>query len=134
MSFSSDLIQFLNTQSAVTAIIGAVPTMRFYPVTKPQGVIYPCVIYQRVNTSRVYSHGGDSNLHYPRFQYTVEAKTALAADNLARALVASLSGFKGMMGTTRVDSFMFVNDIDDYDPTVQIYKRILDAVVWFSEG
>jgi hypothetical protein len=60
--------------------------------------------------------------------------TALAAQNVSNALVAATTGYKGMMGTTRVDSFMYVNEIDDYDPAVKIYRKMLDAVVWFTEA
>lgn len=129
MSFESGLLTFVNNTPAIATKLGGVlPALRFYPITYPQGVVYPSALYQRVNTSPTYSHDGDSGLDFVRYQIRCSTKTALATQQLANAFRAALSGYKGMLGDTYVGSIRFVNDIDDYDPVVQSYHRLLELV------
>lgn len=104
---------------------------RFYPITSPQNPTYPYILFQRISIGqRAGSHNGDSKLEQARFQFTINAKTAMAADQIREALIAAFVGYAGMMGDVYTSGITLANDIDDYDPVTFAYKRNVDLMIW----
>lgn len=109
----------------------ALVSNRAYPVTAPQNPVYPYYTFQRVSTpNRAGSHRGDSLLEQSRFQFTVNATTALNADAVAEQIKADFLGFAGMMADVYVSGITLANDLDGYDPVTQKYQRAIDLMMW----
>lgn len=127
MGILTGLVAFHNATGALTGLVAN----RAYPTTTPQNAVKPYYIFQRVSTpQRAASLTGDSALEQSRYQFTVVANTALEADTIAEALKTALLGYKGTMGDRYVSGITLGGDIDDFEPTTQTYRRIVDFLLW----
>ncbi len=124
MSFYQDLYVYLQTQSGLTDLVGT----RMYPVLLAQGSAMPALVIQKISRAREYSQSGDSNLANPRYQFSCWDETHEGAVALQVALEASLSGFKGTMGSETVYSAFIDNVIDDHEDTTDLYRQIVDVL------
>lgn len=116
-----------NASPGLVALVGS----RAYPTTAPQNPTYPYYTFQRVSTpARAGSHRGDSALEQSRYQFTVNAATALQADTIAEQIKADFLGFAGMMDNVYVSGITLANDLDDYEPVTAKYRRMLDLMMW----
>lgn len=136
-NFSEALKDLINSFAGVTTLIGALPTMRFYPVRLPtiQTPVYPAVTWQRVDGEGVYSHGGYSGLNNPRIQITVWAKTFTAAESVEIAMRAQpplgLNGYVGTIDGVKFDRIFFVDGITDFEETTQVHQRTFDLMIGY---
>lgn len=127
MSILTGIVAHHQASAALQALVAN----RAYPTTSPQNPTYPYYTFQRVSTpTRAGSHQGDSKLEQNRFQFTVNAQTALVADTIAETIKNEFLGYKGMMGDVYTSGITLANDLDDYDPMTGIYKRMLDILIW----
>lgn len=128
MSILTGIAAHHNATPALVALVGT----RAYPITAPQNVTYPYYLFQRISTPhRAGSHSGDSLLEQVRFQFTVNAATALQADQIASALKTAYLGFAGTMADVYVSGITVANDLDGYDPVTAKYQRALDLLLWY---
>lgn len=97
MSLESALIAYLSAQSGVTAVFGSSP-LRIFPLVLPQSATLPAARYQRIDTTRGYTAGGDEVLPEARMQIAIEAATYEGARTAADAVQAALSGYRGTFG------------------------------------
>lgn len=109
---------------------------RIFPLHLPEGCDLPAVAYQRITTRREYTHGPfDSQEPFtqPLVQVTCWAREPLGAIVLSEAVVESLSGYSGPMGTLRV-SAVIENEIDlGYDAETKLSRRIVDIRFGYHE-
>lgn len=98
----------LQGNNNVTAIVGA----RIYPVAAAQTAQRPYVTYQRIATTRIYTHDGD--LHAPDclIQYDVWADSYEQVKAAASAIVRVLSGFQGSVDGVAIDQILLTDDMD----------------------
>ncbi len=94
----------------VSALVGT----RIYPLLVPQDVEMPALAYQKISSPKTHSHSGPSHLAQSRFQFTCEADNYLAAKSLATAVRHCWDGFKGTVGSIRIDSALVQDDRDSY--------------------
>lgn len=80
---------------------------------------------------RLASHSGDGRTEQVRFQFTVNAKTAVSADAIVAAIKTAYLGYKGLMGDVYVNGVTLANDLDDYDPVTLVYRRLVDMFIWY---
>lgn len=125
MSIAVDLRNALVLDATVAASVGT----RVYPGRLPQGATMPAITYNRISTVRDASHSG-AGLAWARFQLDCWAETYGAADTLATAVIALFHAKRGRMAgqATLVD-----NDVDDKDPDANLYRRIVDVLIYFEE-
>lgn len=131
MTFEAALVSYVETQ---------IPELkdRFGPPPIGPGAQYPCATYFRVSPGGAgveYSHSGPSNLVHPRFQIDVWHTLVDEVRRVAGLLVTALSGYQGEMNGIPVGA-SFLNDpgTDFYEPDTQIYRRMLDFEIWYSEA
>lgn len=84
----------------------------------------PAIVYFRVTTQRVRSHGGDSMIG-ALYQCTCWDRTAMGARALGREVAAE---WASRVGQARVE-----NEMDHWDPGQKLYARIVDVRVWTAE-
>jgi hypothetical protein len=100
-------------------------------MTAPQNPTYPYYTFQRISTpQRAASHRGDSQLEQVRIQFTTNAQTALATEALAETIKRVYIGYTGMLGDVYTSGVLLASDLDDYDPVVKSYRRMVDLMFW----
>lgn len=118
-------------QGIITYLVSkSVAGGRVYPLILPQNAGLPAVVMQRVSSVPDYVHEGASGLELGRFQFTVWAENYAAAKATAAAVIAALSGYKGLMGTVEVGASFIANQIDQKDPESHLCAVITDARIW----
>lgn len=107
--------------------VKALVDTRIYPDALPQGVTYPAIRYQRIDTPRTYTKGGYTGLSRPRLQIDCYATTYVAARNLATAVRAAMERYPGPA--------VCENEQDGYEetPDPPVYVRTLEFRIWHRE-
>lgn len=120
MSERADLRAAVLAQSSVAALIGA----RLYPQTLPQGATLPAMTMTLI--SRVGEQGhSNGGLALRRWQFDCWGESQADADAVADALVAAMDATADVAaGPSFVE-----NDIDQYEPETQRWRRIVDVMV-----
>lgn len=134
-------------EQALTALLRDDPALvaliarRVYPGVLPQGVAYPAVTYQRISTARSqWRRLQDHKPSYerPRFQIDAYAKTPLAVQTVAAAVIELLDGFRGPAGPgspqLQIASAVVEDEADGLEPEAatggeHIYGRRIDVFV-----
>ncbi len=131
MNIEEALYSHLTNDAGVSALVGN----RVYPLMAPQDAALPHLVYQRISSPRLRSHGGPSGLAHPRFQITATAGSYSAARSLANAVRASLDGFRGTMGGgVSVGASFLDNEADGYQDVADTYTVRLDVILWHQEA
>ena len=126
MSLETEIVQTLQNHPGMAALV----VTRIYPMLMPQNPTLPAIVYQKISGPRSYSHSGDQNLTFTRYQFSCWAHTYAGAKALAAQLRDCLSGRK--YGVIRA-SFC-VNELDDYDPISKDFRIIVDFHFWVAEA
>lgn len=137
-TFSEALKNLVNSYAGVTALIGALPTMRYYPVRLPQSPqppIYPAITYQRIDDVLEYAHDGYVGLINARVQFTIWSTTYATGEAVEAALRAQpptgLNGFSGVVSGVEFDRVFLVGGITDFEPVTQIHQRTMDLLIGY---
>lgn len=107
---------------------------RVYPMGKrPQEAVLPLVTYSLVaGPGSHYSHGGISDSAVS-FQFDCWAEDADDAMTLCAELREALDGFRGYWGLYRIGSVFLTVAMDDYEAEAQVYRRLIQADIHYSE-
>ena len=100
------------THCLADATITGYLTTRLYDTQIPQGAVFPCAVYERISTNRLYTHGAPDNSNVfrgnngnagrTRFQVTVYSDISPnQARQIAQAFIDALSTFNAWDGSTR---------------------------------
>jgi hypothetical protein len=113
------------TGGAASALVG----QRVYPVIAPQNVAYPCITWQRISRTEVFSLEGPSGYADARVQIDCWAKTYGEARAVANAVRDDLNGWDNEgqpIADCRLDSAR-----DLYDPAAEpkLYRSSLDFIL-----
>ncbi len=108
--------------TATSALIGT----RCYPLRLPQKPTLPAIVYQRISSS---PQIGTTDRRGTRFQFSCWASTYAGAKALAAQVRAALENH----ADTTVRMGRVVNEIDDFDETVELQRVILDAFLTINE-
>jgi hypothetical protein len=136
-TFSEALKDLVNSLTGVTALIGALPTMRYYPVRLPQtsNPVYPAITYQRIDDPLGYSHDGYDGLAFPRMQLTIWSTTYASGEALEAVLRQSppngLNGYRGTIDGVKFDRIFVNSGITDFEPTTQVHQRTIDLLIGY---
>lgn len=102
----------LKNNAGVSALVGS----RVYAEKAVQGVVLPCVVYQRIGTSeRLLYHAGKVPAALSRFQIDCWAKTPLLALQVSAAVVNCLHGWRGSQGAEKIYYGQVVDTQDGFD-------------------
>jgi hypothetical protein len=107
---------------------------RVYPMgRRPQEAVLPLVTYTLVaGPGSHYSHGGVSD-HAVSYQFDCWAEDADDAMDLDAELRDALDGFRGSWGLYRIGSVFLTVVTDDYEAEAQVYRRLRQADIHYSE-
>ena len=134
MSIEGDLTTFVTANAAVKAVI----TDRMYPVFSKKDPNAPYIVYRRLNTDRLRSHGGTELRATVRIMMTCWAETFDAAISLANKVRTCVDGVKGTWTSSVVHRCFLVDESDNFEPSVellekQFYGRDLTIELNFTE-
>jgi hypothetical protein len=115
---------------------------RIYPLTLPQGVTLPAVVYRVVSDvptvthSTMQEHPTFTGIRhsFTRVQFDAYAETYDAAEALRDELVALAVGYRGTWGDEEVDSVRPDIRLDDFDEAPALYRVIQDLIVGHRAG
>lgn len=120
----------LKTDAGVSSIVGT----RVYPQKAEQGVVLPCLVYQRIGTSnRFLYHNGTTDSALSRFQIDCWAATPTAALQLSAAVVSCLHGWNGTLAGERIYYSQVVNTQDAFDLDTGEYVIPVDVEIFHKE-
>lgn len=136
-TLSEALKDLVNSLSGVTALIGSLPTMRFYPVKLPETTnpVYPAITYQRIDDNNLYAHDGYAGLVTARIQLTFWSTTYNSGEVLEAVFRQTppngLNGYHGTVDGIQFDRIFLVGGITDYEPVTKIHQRTLDLMIGY---
>lgn len=116
MTIGETIFSTLTGDAAVSAIVGT----RVYPLVIPQGGDLPAVTYQRIYGAPINDLAGAGELVRARVQVDCWATTYASVRALADAAYGSLCAI----------GFLPINDMDDFDDEVPVYRVVLEFTVW----
>lgn len=113
---------------------------RVYPFALPQGAVRPAITYRvipgagpLVTHADVQDGAGARPRHERvRVQFDCWADSWLAAEALAEELIARVHGSRGTWGDIPVGSALKESDLDERDPDVGTYRRVVDVMVQYA--
>ena len=91
-NLEAGLVHKLKNTAAVSALVGT----RIYPLRLPQTVTFPAVVYQRVSTVYIHTHGAAGVMPQARMQITCWADTIEGARALGVVVRQALDGVHGV--------------------------------------
>lgn len=116
-SIEDGLYSYLSGVSAITTIVGSGSSCRIAPIRMAEGVAFPRIIFQNTNGQPVYADSGDTGLAQDGFHIECQAQTVTGAGSLRNAVQTALSGYKGLMGSSKCEACFIVGGGDvDYVP------------------
>lgn len=137
-TFSEALKNLVNSLTDVTALIGALPALRFYPTRLPQlqTPVYPAITWQQIDDPLGYSHDGYDGLGFPRIQLTIWSTTFVSGELVRNALRQTpadggLNGFVGTVSGVKFDRIFLVDGITDFEPATQTHQRTMDLLIGY---
>ena len=110
-------------QQALAGVVGG----RVFPVRLPDEAVLPAISYSTINTNYLSTLCGQSNLSESRYRLDVWTTTIIEAEQICATILAimrSTFGFKNIPLSAN----------DGYEPTVGIYRKILDFQIWEAES
>lgn len=90
---------------------------------------FPQIVYHLVSSPRQYTHGGDSGLRSPRYQFDCWAKDPDTAEAVAEAVVEALSG-RSFGGVT---FSLVIDEREDLEESTGLFRRMVDAMPHLQE-
>jgi hypothetical protein len=112
---------------ALQAALAGLVAGRVYPVRLPDAPVFPAIRYSTVNTNYLNTLCGQTNLSESRYRIDVFATTITEAEQIAASILSIMRGTS--LGFKNVP----LSAIDGYEPTVAIYRKMLDFQIWEAE-
>jgi hypothetical protein len=127
----TDLYTYLKSYAGLTALIGT----NIFPLVKPQGILIPYILFQKVSNKRETTHGGFATLQKSRIQidcfadrYITEGST-IGAKNIAEKVIEAIEAWPG---ASKIQAVLPENETDFYESETQIYHIPIDFFVWYG--
>ena len=114
-----------STLRAQLVAVGGV-SQRVYPLLLPQNPTYPAISYARVSNT---GQNGTSNRRESRYQINCWGRTYAEVVSLSTAVKAALEEYHDADQTPGISWVRVVNEIDDYDSEVDIFRIIVDVIL-----
>lgn len=132
MSLKTELTTFLKANAGVSAI-----TTDIYPGNAPFIASNPFLVYQKASLNNVSHIGGVTTLNNERVQIDAYAKTSLAAETLAQAVISALNGYRGAMGSINVRTCRIDDGNDEFKDDSNgsqkgTHRRRVDFQIWYT--
>lgn len=122
MTIGALLRSALVDNAGVVAIVG----QRVYPVLLPQNPTYPAISYERISST---GQDGTSNRKESRYQINCWARTYAGVVSLSAAVKVALEEYHDADQTPGISWVRVVNELDDYDSEVDVFRIIVDVIL-----
>lgn len=135
MSIKVALSTFLRTESSITAIAGdnvypeVIPEQDFDAASKR-----PCLVWGRQSVDRTKTFCGTIALVRSTFSIDAYARTSQRAEELAQAVRASLTDYKGDMHGVLISDVALQSDFDLLDLEPGLFRVALSFDIWHAES
>lgn len=129
MTVEYGLVQILEDDATFGGIAGD----RIYPHRLPQTPTFPAVTYARVSGVRVKVLKGLSGLARPTFQFDCWAESYTTVKTLADAVRGAFDGFQGTLDGDTTYRVQILNEVDNFEEELDIYRVIQDYEVFHRE-
>ena len=126
MSFVTDLRTFVLAGTGIAAKVG----QRMHYQEVPAESHLPAIVYFRVSTVPENRLVGRAGLDRRRMQIGVRSNSALEAEEIADLVQARVEAHSGALGGGSVESIVFLNRFDGWDPVLESYADDIDVAVW----
>ncbi|MCB9949582.1 MAG: DUF3168 domain-containing protein [Planctomycetaceae bacterium] len=121
MSIESDCYSFLSETTAITDLVGT----RIYPVTLPDDVAYPALVWTLISAPRDAFLSSDAGVVRCRFQFDVFSTSLIECAAVQQAIFSSLQRKFGTFGTSTImGARQDAEHIDAYSPQDGTNKMI----------
>lgn len=129
MSLETELYARLAAHAGVSALVNT----RIWPETMQQNTTLPALCYQRISSVRSSSFGIDTGDLRARVQIDCwsdqKPGESGSADAVAMQVRVALQRWSG----GNIHAVFVDNEQHLYDDTAQLYRVILDFIIWFKE-
>lgn len=122
MSIGSLVRTALTGNSGVSTLVGS----RVYPLLLPQEPTYPAISYQRISNT---GQDGSSDRKESRWQFDCWGTTYAASVSLSAAVKTALEEYHDADQTPGIAWSRVVNELDDYDDEVDVFRIIVDVIL-----
>lgn len=132
-----DLVTYLKTADALMALVGngdSPLTCRIYPLVLPQSWTAPAIVYQLINSDRLFNLAGVAGRAEKLFQITISGSSYGQVKSVADALRSALNGYSGAMGASSVGYVKLESDIDDYLEDTRVWEIMADYTISYIES
>jgi len=133
VDFRPALRTFFLAEPAIAALVVA----RVFPLRLPQGEKKTSIVYTTISGRGDHHSQGSSGLARPRVQIDAWSPSIDDADQLARLIKNRIDGYSGDMGSgssvVNVQGVFFVDEREDYDRDVEMFRMSKDYFIWFGE-
>lgn len=107
---------------------------RIYPQRLPDNPTSPAIVYSRVSTVPEMTRDGDDSLDRLRFQLDLYGATYEQARILETEVRPLVSGYSGTVASENIQWSFIENEQDDFEPSTDLYRRIVDLVIWHKRS
>jgi hypothetical protein len=126
MSFESELVAYLSSSSAITALVQD----RIFPIVRDQESDVPAIVYSLISRDEMMNiNGPDASLKNIRVQFDCWTREFDAVVDLALALRNAVAS-----KATNISFEIPVGGFDDYEHDTKLYRRSFDVSCWFRES
>lgn len=128
----SALYDYLSTDVSVSALVDE----RIYPFRLPEGCVLPAIAWQRISSSRIYTHDpfeDTAAFVRARVQFSCWAVTPLEAIQIGEAVLLALSGYSGDMSGQLIGASSAELELDEYEQQTKLYRRVVDFFITYED-
>jgi len=125
MSATTDMVWFLNQQTAITAYVDD----RIEHAPLGQGQDIPAITYQLISTPRGYAQNERSGVAQPRIQLDVWSDDDVEAGAIAALIVVALDKWRAQFG----GGATVEGPRDGYEADTGLYRQMLDVTLDYTE-
>lgn len=112
--------------AGLTALVGS----RIYPLVRRQGSALPALTYQKISAIREHLMVADANVVVARMQVDCWDASAMGVKNVAEQVRLALQDYSGTEATVVIQRIFIENEIDDWNPSTEIYRVTYDFLIW----
>lgn len=127
--FDDDLYAFLAADGGLAALVAD----RIYPTIAAASVAKPYLTWQHIDGPRPAALDGPSGMVRSTIQFDAWATSQRGAALVFHALRAALNGYRGDMGSTRVNSVILDTRRDGFEDETRLHRVSADFVIWHEE-
>lgn len=114
------------------ANVGALVDDRLYPLRLPQNPTLPAVSFVRISDTVEHTLGVDHPIYLSRFQFSAWSAVYDEAKDVAEAVRAALSRYRGTAGGVVFSDIFFDSSLDLFDGEARLCQSVVEFLVWHN--